>query len=80
MCNFPEADFKELTKWILEIYGKFEIQGNDFERLYEFMTHDKKNESGRINFTLLPKIGEIEINQNCDKELIYAALHFYKEL
>ena len=80
MCNFPESDFEDLTKWILEVYGKFEIQESDFERLYEFMTHDKKNELGRINFTLLPRIGEIAINQNCEKELIYEALNFYKEL
>ena len=80
MCNFPQSDFEDLTKWILEVYGKFEIQESEFERLYEFMTHDKKNELGRINFTLLPKIGEIAINQNCDKELIYDALNFYKEL
>jgi len=44
------------------------------------MTHDKKNESGRINFTLLPKIGEIAINQNCEKELIFDALNFYKNI
>lgn len=80
MCKFPQSDFEDLTKWILEVYGKFEIQESDFERLYEFMTHDKKNELGRINFTLLPRIGEIAINQNCDKELIYEALNFYKEL
>ncbi len=80
MCNFPENDFKELTQWIVEVYGKFEIEEGDFERLYELMTHDKKNESGRINFTLLPKVGEIAINQNCDKDLIFEALNFYKNL
>lgn len=79
-CNLPERDFEELTKWILEVYGKFEIQESDFESLYELMTHDKKNESGRINFTLLPKIGEIAINQNCEKDLIFEALQYYKDL
>ncbi len=80
MCHFPETDFEELINWIVHVYGKFEIQKADFNRLYELMTHDKKNESGRINFTLLPKIGEIAINQNCEKELIYEALNFYMEL
>jgi 3-dehydroquinate synthase len=79
-CGFPENDFEELTKWMLDVYGKFEISESDFERLYQLMTHDKKNESGRINFTLLPKIGAIEINQNCDKELIFEALNYYKSL
>jgi 3-dehydroquinate synthase len=79
-CGFPDSELKNLTNWLLNIYGKFEIEANDFERLYELMTHDKKNESGRINFTLLPEIGEIAINQNCDKDLIFEALNFYKNL
>jgi len=80
MCGFPAKDIEELTKWMLEVYGKSEIFENDFERLYKLMIHDKKNESGRINFTLLPKIGKIEINQNCDKELIFDTLKYYQNL
>lgn len=79
-CGFSESELKKLTSWLLKIYGKFEIEKSDFERLYELMTHDKKNESGRINFTLLPEVGEIAINQNCEKELIFEALNFYKNL
>lgn len=79
-CNFPVDDFKKLTTWLLKIYGKFEISKVDFTRLYELMTHDKKNESGRINFTLLSEIGKIEINQNCEKELIFNALEHFQNL
>ncbi|HKL32709.1 MAG TPA: hypothetical protein VJ919_09250, partial [Tangfeifania sp.] len=78
--GFSEKELKELTSWLLKIYGKFEIEENDFEQLFELMTHDKKNESGRINFTLLPEIGEIAINQNCDKDLIFEALNYYKNI
>ena len=80
ICRFPEKDCEELTKWMIDIYGKFEISKGDYDRLFELMTHDKKNESGRINFTLLPKIGKITINQNCEKELIFEALNFYRNL
>lgn len=79
-CNFPESNYKELTKWMLEIYGKFEISDTDFDLLFQLMTHDKKNEEGRINFTLLKGIGKIEINQNCNKNLIFEALNFYRNL
>jgi len=79
-CNFPEKNFEELTKWLLQIYGKFEISDGDFERLFELMTHDKKNESGRINFTLLPEIGNIEIDQNCEKEMIFEALEYFRKI
>ena len=80
MCKFPEGELSELVNWLLDIYGKFEIETADFEALYQLMTHDKKNDSGRINFTLLPEVGKIEINQNCSKELILEALNFYKNL
>jgi 3-dehydroquinate synthase len=59
-------------------YGKFEIQESDFEALYQLMTHDKKNEGKRINFTLIPEIRKVEINVDCSKELIIEALNFYK--
>lgn len=79
-CGFNEAESRDLTQWLLNIYGKFEIGENDFERLFELMTHDKKNESGRINFTLLAEPGKMKINQNCDKDSIFEALNYYKNL
>jgi 3-dehydroquinate synthase len=80
ICNFPEKDLQDLVKWLLGVYGKFEISESDYKDLFQFMTHDKKNDSGRINFTLLPEIGKIEINQNCSKNLIFEALDYYKNL
>lgn len=79
-CNFQSNDLEKINNWLLQVYGKFEIKKSDYNQLFELMTHDKKNESGRINFTLLPEIGKIEINQNCDKELIFEALDFYRKI
>jgi 3-dehydroquinate synthase len=80
VCNFNKNDFEKATKWLLTIYGKFNISTADFNQLYELMTHDKKNEQGRINFTLLSESGKFEINKNCEKELIFKALEYYKNL
>ena len=52
---------------------------DDYGHLYELMTHDKKNTSGSINFTLLGDIGDIRINQTATREEIYEALDFYRE-
>ncbi len=79
-CDFPVNDFEQLTTWLLKLYGKFEITETDFDRLYDLMTHDKKNEAGRINFTLLPETGAIEIDQHCEKELVYDALYYFSQL
>ena len=79
-CSFPLEDFQHLTNWLINLYGKFQISENDFDSLFELMTHDKKNEAGRINFTLLSEIGKIEINQNCERELIFESLAHYVNL
>ena len=79
-CGFSEEILANTVKWLLEIYGKFEVKRVDFDRLYELMTHDKKNEGSRINFTLIPEIGRVEINQDCSKELIFEALDYYRDL
>ena len=79
-CGFPEIEFEKLTKWLGKLYGKFEISEKDYDSLFELMTHDKKNEGGRINFTLISEVGKIEINQNYDRNLVYDALEFCKSI
>ncbi|MFA9388419.1 MAG: 3-dehydroquinate synthase [Prolixibacteraceae bacterium] len=78
--NFPMEQTNSISKWIIETYGTFEISKDDYETLYLKMTKDKKNEGGRINFTLIPEIGKVEINVNCDKELIFEGLDYFKSL
>lgn len=75
----PEA-VEEIAIWLLNIYGKFEITTDDFLPLYLLMTHDKKNEGKRINFTLIPEIGKFEIDIDCEKNEIFEALEFYRTL
>jgi len=79
-CGFPQDQLDEISGWLLAVYGKFEIESSDYEALYELMTHDKKNEGSRINFTLITKIGEVSINEDCPKELIFEALDYYAKL
>ena len=43
------------------------------------MTHDKKNEGGVINFTLLAQVGDVRINQSVTKARILESLDFYRE-
>ncbi|MGE0019071.1 MAG: 3-dehydroquinate synthase [Draconibacterium sp.] len=79
-CGFPASEMDELAHWLIQLYGKFEIEESRFEALFELMTHDKKNESGRINFTLLTGVGKIAIDQHCEKALIFEALNYYRNL
>jgi 3-dehydroquinate synthase len=66
-------------RFIEKNYGAFPITCDDYEMLYEIMTHDKKNEGDVVNFTLLSDIGNVKINQTTDKKLIFEALDFYRD-
>lgn len=75
--NFPKDDLLKLKYMIKEYYGTFSIDCNDYEALFELMTHDKKNDSKEINFTLLSDIGAIQINQTATKEEIFDCFDFF---
>ena len=77
--GFPTDKMRQTVSFIHEHYGRMPITCDDYPTLFEFMTHDKKNTAGSINFTLLGGIGDIRINQTATKEDIYEALDFYRE-
>ena len=75
-CGFPKETLNKASKFILQHYGTFVFAQEDYDILYQYMIHDKKNVGDTINFTLLSDIGEIEINQTADRELIEEALDY----
>lgn len=77
--GFPADVLRQTVAFINENYGKMDISCDDYPQLIELMTHDKKNTSGNINFTLLGGIGDIRINRTATKEEICEALDFYRE-
>ena len=78
-CGFPQDKLRQTVTFIREHYGQMQITCDDYPELLELMTHDKKNTSGHINFTLLGGIGDIRINQTATVEDIKEALDFYRE-
>ena len=77
--DFPHDIMLQTTQFIKQNYGVFTFNCTQYDRLYELMTHDKKNSDGAINFTLLGGIGDIRINQNAPAEMITEALDFIRE-
>jgi 3-dehydroquinate synthase len=78
-ANFPKDKLRQTIQFIKEHYGVLVFDCKQYDRLYDFMTHDKKNTSGIINFTLMGEIGDIRINQSATKEEIMDMLDFYRE-
>lgn len=78
--GFPVERIRQLSTFIADNYGAFPITCEDYDSLYEKMTHDKKNESDSVNFTLLKDVGIVEINQTATKEEICTAFDLYRDL
>lgn len=77
--GFPADKLRQTVHFVKENFGAFPITCKEYDRLYAFMTHDKKNEGNTINFTLLGGIGDIRINQSATKDEIFEMLDFFRE-
>lgn len=78
-CGFPAKDLHQMEAFVKQHYGKFHYECKHYEMLYNFMTHDKKNENGIVNFTLMGGIGDVRINQTATQEEIEEMLDYYRE-
>ena len=77
--GFPTEKMRQTVTFIKENYGTLNITCDDYDELIELMHHDKKNQNGIINFTMLGAIGDIRINQTATTEEIKEALDFFRE-
>lgn len=78
-CGFPKEKLYKTVYFIRDNYDGFLFGCDDYERLYEYMKHDKKNESDTVNFTFLSDVGKVEINQTATKEDIFESIDFLRE-
>lgn len=79
LCAFPMEKIRQVVYYMKSYYQPLFFGCKDYETLYELMTHDKKNEGDRINFTLLAGVGEVRIDQAVGREKIIESLDFYRE-
>ena len=77
-CGFPAERLHQVAQFVKETYGHFAFTCREYDRLYELMTHDKKNSAGIINFTLLGGVGDIRINQHASRDDIFEMLDYYQ--
>jgi len=77
--GFDKNVLMKIAYFIKEHYGVFTFDCNDYQHINELMQHDKKNDAGAINFTLLKAVGDIQINQTAGRKEIDEVLDFYRE-
>ena len=79
LLGFPSAHFHPTVRFVRETYGQFSFTCKDYDRLLDYIRHDKKNVGGQTNFTLLAGIGQIRLDCHANRDLICEALDFLRE-
>lgn len=74
--NFPKSELLKLHYFVKENYNRIFIDCSDFEQIYAYMRHDKKNSAKEINLTLLEDVGKFYCNQKAPETEIYEALGY----
>lgn len=71
-------EYLEIKNQIQSIYEPISFNQNDIEEIINLLIHDKKNEFGIVQFSLIDKIGHCLINQTVDNPIILEAFEDYK--
>src|ERR1700744_2447259 len=70
-------DLAEITEVLMDLYPRYSLTGIDNATLLDYMLKDKKNQNGKINCTLLNKIGQFNIDNICTEEELIEGLNYY---
>lgn len=71
------SEYHEIRNTINSIFPKTIFTDTDIESIYGLLVHDKKNEFGIVLFVLLNGIGNVKINEEVEKMLIFKAFGDY---
>lgn len=78
--GFDSDMLHRYADFVYSNYGAFHITCDDYPELISLMRHDKKSNSGEMNFSLLSGVGEIKINCEATEDDVKAALDIYRDL
>lgn len=79
LCGFPAGQMRQTVRFVRDVYGHFGFTCDHYDRLYDYMRHDKKNTGGQINFTLLGAIGEIRLDCHAGRDTLFEMFDFLRE-
>lgn len=74
----PQNEYTDLKKTITTVFPTVNFTREDITNVIGLLIHDKKNESGRVQFVLLERIGHAVINKSVDNQLIFNAFEDYQ--
>ena len=77
ILGFPKDKLDNIKQVVLSIYGKTEIETDDFNAILEYLKHDKKNVGGQVNFVLLTNLEQTKIDCKVSTGLILESIQYY---
>lgn len=78
--GLSKEELAEITEVLMDMYPRYDLKKVDTAILIEYMQKDKKNQNGKINCTLLNKIGEFNIDNICTEEELIEGINYYGDL
>lgn len=79
--GFIAADeYQQIEQYILQLFGKVSVSGDEISALLDNALQDKKNENGVILASLLDEVGKANFNQAITLQEIETALTHYMSL
>ncbi len=76
--GLPGEELNEIVQTFQKFYEKQSIKEASIPALVELMKSDKKNNSGKINCSLLTQIGQCTIDIFCNEDELCESLSFYQ--
>ena len=78
--GLSEELLKEVSVNLYRFFPLTRLEEEYFEAFIALMAHDKKNEKGKISFSLLNAIGDASWDIFCEESEIIEALNYYNEI
>lgn len=79
-AGLSQNELDELVVVMGEFFPPMVLEESNFQTYLGLMVHDKKNEKGKINFSLLESIGSSKWDVFCEENEIIEALKYYNEI
>lgn len=78
--QLSEKELMDIVAFFKHTYDYWAIPLEAFEAFLALMHNDKKNKGSEINFSFIPKVGTVKVNQTADEEQIRQSFYFYNEM
>ncbi|MFL5753515.1 MAG: 3-dehydroquinate synthase [Bacteroidia bacterium] len=78
--GITQQQLQDIINLIFDYFPKVKITEKDFLTIMALMKHDKKNSGGKLNFTLLNKLGKFKTDVACSSLEVLESLTFYNSL